>query len=144
MDASSVAVATDTLGRRIAPRQRHTRAEKRSMVEESLAPGTSVALVARRHAVNANQIFAWRRQYRAGLLEVRDTAAASQLLPVEVAAVRSSTGERKACKRRDGVAQERLSVGVIEIEFPAGQRMRLCGAVDAAILAQVIAALLRP
>jgi transposase-like protein len=47
MDTSSDAVATDTLGRRIAPRHRHTRGEKRAMVEKSLTPGVSVALVAR-------------------------------------------------------------------------------------------------
>jgi transposase-like protein len=57
MDTSSDTVVTDTLGRRIAPRQRHTRAEKRAMVEESLTSGVSVASVARRHELNANQIF---------------------------------------------------------------------------------------
>ena len=71
MDTSSDAVTTDTLGRRIAPRQRHTVGEKRAMVEESLEPAVSVALIAPRHEVNANQIFAWRRSYRAGLLEAK-------------------------------------------------------------------------
>lgn len=141
MDTSSDLVATDTLGRRIAPRQRHTRAEKRAMVEESLSPGVSVALVARRHAVNANQIFAWRRQYRAGLLEVDEAEVPSRLLPVQVAAVRSSAGERKVRKQHDGAAQERLSAGMIEIEFAGGERVRMCGCVDGATLAQVIAAL---
>jgi transposase-like protein len=56
MDTSSDAVVTDTLGRRIA-RQRHTRAEKRAMVEESLTSGVSVASVARRHELSSNQIF---------------------------------------------------------------------------------------
>ena len=42
--------------------------EKRRIVEETLAPGASVAVVARRHDVNANQVFMWRRQYRAGKL----------------------------------------------------------------------------
>jgi len=75
MDTSSDAVARDPLGRRIAPRQRHTVAEKRAMVEESLEPGVSVALIAPRHEVNANQIFAWRRLYRAGLLEAKRSEA---------------------------------------------------------------------
>jgi transposase len=35
---------------------------------ETLAPGWSVARVARAHGVNANQVFLWRRQYQAGQL----------------------------------------------------------------------------
>ena len=36
--------------------------EKRRIVEESLRPGASVAVVARRHDLNANLLFTWRRQ----------------------------------------------------------------------------------
>jgi transposase len=35
--------------------------EKRRMVEESLEPGASVSVVARRYDVNANLLFSWRR-----------------------------------------------------------------------------------
>src|SRR5947208_7992722 len=35
---------------------------KRQMVAETLEPGSSVSLVARRHDVNANQLFKWRRE----------------------------------------------------------------------------------
>lgn len=38
------------------------------MVEETLLPGTSVAKVALRYAVNENQVFQWRRLYRDGKL----------------------------------------------------------------------------
>jgi len=41
---------------------------KRWIVEETLRPGASVAKVARRHGVNANQVFAWRKLYRQGRL----------------------------------------------------------------------------
>ncbi len=41
--------------------------EKRRIVEESLADGASLAEVARRHDLNANQLFTWRRQF--GMLE---------------------------------------------------------------------------
>jgi transposase len=40
--------------------------EKRRIVEAALAPGASVAQVARPHGVNANRVFQWRRQYHAG------------------------------------------------------------------------------
>ena len=46
------------------PRRRWSEADKRRIVAESYQPGTSVALVARRNAVNANLVFNWRRQYR--------------------------------------------------------------------------------
>jgi len=55
--------------------------EKRRIVEETLAEGTSVALVARTHGVNANLVFNWRRLYQAGRLGGSDRA---NLLPVKV------------------------------------------------------------
>jgi len=57
-----------------APRQRRSIAEKRRIVEETLAPGASVARVARAHGVNANQVFGWRRLYVAGRLGERKPA----------------------------------------------------------------------
>jgi transposase-like protein len=45
-------------------RRRHrTVEEKRRIVQESLKPGASVAVVARRFDVNANQIFTWRLRW---------------------------------------------------------------------------------
>ncbi|KVE63785.1 transposase [Burkholderia vietnamiensis] len=38
------------------------------MVQETLEPGASVSAVARRHGVNANQVFGWRKQYQEGSL----------------------------------------------------------------------------
>jgi transposase-like protein len=42
--------------------------ERRAIVEETLLPGASVSRVARRHDVNANQVFHWRKLYREGRL----------------------------------------------------------------------------
>jgi transposase len=47
-------------------RQRRSVEEKRRIVEETLETGTSVARVAWRHAINANQVFNWRKKYREG------------------------------------------------------------------------------
>jgi transposase len=49
-------------------RRRRSIQERRRMVEETLAPGASVARVARAHGVNANQVFSWRRLYQRGML----------------------------------------------------------------------------
>ena len=54
-------------------------AEKRRIVELTLVPGASVALVARAHGVNANQVFKWRREFERG--ELSEPVSAS-LLPV--------------------------------------------------------------
>ena len=45
-------------------RRRWSEARKRRIVAESYQAGVSVSVVARRHDVNANQVFTWRRQYR--------------------------------------------------------------------------------
>ena len=50
--------------------------ERRRIVEETLVPGISVAIVARAHGVNANQVFAWRKLYHSGLLGCEPTSAA--------------------------------------------------------------------
>ena len=60
---------------------RHHRLEfKRAVVEETLRPGASVALVARMHGINANQVFCWRKLYREGQLG----DASSAMLPVTI------------------------------------------------------------
>jgi Transposase len=43
-------------------RRQWTAALKRRIVAETLAPGASVSIVARRHNVNAKQVFKWRRE----------------------------------------------------------------------------------
>ena len=61
--------------------RRRTIRERRNIVEETLVPGASVARVARRHEVNANQVFYWRKLYREGRLGI---TIATPLLPVKV------------------------------------------------------------
>jgi transposase len=64
------------------PRRRtYSRALKYQVVQESLG-SESVSRVARRHNVNANQVFKWRRLYREGLLPA--PAEAPALLPVTI------------------------------------------------------------
>ena len=58
MDTSTRSVSKPVRRRR----RLRTIEEKRRIVEETLQAGESVATVARRHEVNANQVFAWRRQ----------------------------------------------------------------------------------
>lgn len=87
-----IGAIVDTSVERVQPaalpkKQRRSIAEKRRIVEETLAAGASVARVARAHGVNANQVFQWRRLYRAGRLGGTPAVAkAIKLLPVTVEA----------------------------------------------------------
>lgn len=90
MDTSQQATVTprDRAGSVAAQRQRRSIAEKRRIVEETLAPGASVARVARAHGVNANQVFGWRRLYLAGRLGEQKPGI--KLLPVRVSQSKSA------------------------------------------------------
>jgi transposase len=86
MDTSSQAVigTPSTATEPAQKRQRWGVKQKRQIVEDTLAVGASVARVARAHGVNANQVFYWRKQYRAGRLG--NSTGALKLLPVTVEA----------------------------------------------------------
>jgi transposase len=67
----------------VGPRRRRSALERRRVVEETLVAGASVARVALKHGVNANQVFQWRRLYRDGKLGV-PSEGTMKLLPVSV------------------------------------------------------------
>jgi transposase len=135
MDTSTAILASvDTLGRRIAPRHYRSDDEKLKIVAESRVPGTSVAEVARRHGVNANQVFAWRRQQKQGLLGEHRRRGAVKLLPVRVS---------EEPQARSQQATSVAAPGRIEITLPDGVRIAICGAVPAERLEQVLSALRR-
>lgn len=51
------------------PRRRsYTDAEKGQLVAETLRPGVSAAVVARRHGIHPQLLYTWRRQAREGVL----------------------------------------------------------------------------
>jgi transposase len=113
-------------------------AEKRRIVEETLEAGASVAKVARAHGVNANQVFAWRRQYRQGLLgEGQETV---NLLPVHVTEAAASKANQSG--RRRATQRTTAGAGAIHVELPKGH-VRVTGCVDAEALRAVLEQLLR-
>ncbi len=63
------------------PEQRRRRSvdEKLAIVRETFEPGASVSGVARRHQVNANQVFAWHKLYQDGSLSA--VSAGEQVVP---------------------------------------------------------------
>src|SRR5271170_5526135 len=100
--------------------------EKRQIVNLTLQPGASVALVARAHGVNANQVFKWRRAFERGELSEAGVASAG-LLPVTVSA---------ACEmemQTSGV-QQRPTPASIHIEFPGRALISVEGGADPVLL----------
>lgn len=132
MGTSSPAVIDDVPSRKALPpaKIQHRSPElKRQIVEETLAPGASVARVARAHGVNANQVFAWRRLLRQGRLGDGNRTTPG-LLAVRVA---------EAARPRVTEAH-RTPPGTIQVELPKG-RLRLTGSVDTETLRVVLEAL---
>ena len=104
---------------------------KRQIIAETFEPGSSVAAVARRHGVNANLLFTWRRQQGAALADSRE---GPQLLPVTITAEPASGVHAVASG----------PVGRMEIVLGAGERIIVGADVDTTALARVIKALSRP
>jgi transposase len=111
--------------------RRRTIKERRDIVEETLVPGASVARVARRHEVNANQVFYWRKLYREGQLGI---TIATPLLPVKVKTERPTTMVEESGPL--------LSSGTMEIQFSRGT-LRIAGSVDMLALRAVLECLAR-
>jgi transposase len=125
VDASAAQISIDALGRRAGPRRRRTEQEKRRIVEETLQPGASVAVVARRHELNANVVFSWRRLFQKGLL-----GGSASLVPVRVVPPPRKTKSRPA---------KATTPDEIDIRFADGVRVRVRGALAHEALRQLIA-----
>ena len=132
-------VTTDTLGRRTGPRTRHTIEEKLRIVEETRARGASVAMVARRHHVNPNQVFAWRQLYRRGLLHPPAAKCDAKMLPVKVSTPTVLPTERAApTASSQSPSEPQQASRLIEIRLSNGHIIVVRGRVDAEALSRVI------
>jgi transposase len=119
----------------VTPKRRYRALEeKRRIVEETLAEGASVALVARAHGVNANLVFNWRKLYRAGRL---GGSGAIKLLPVSV----SENTPSPAAPARSGGSCSTSWFGTVHIELRHAQ-VRIEGSADPVLL-QVLLECLR-
>ena len=106
---------------------------KRRIAEESFEGSASVAQLAQKYAVNANQIFLWRKQYREGRQE---DSSSSTLLPVTV------TNELVVQATVPRSSSGPAPTGTLKIELPKGN-LRIVGSVDLAVLRTVLECLLR-
>ena len=142
--------------------------DKQRIVGEAVIPGASVADIARRHGVNANLVFNWRKAARASSSaaavsesDVRaqedarpTTADACEFIPIGVLgraedsasdravgpspAVVSETSSRRTSLPRPGMEER---PGVIEIDLADGVRLRVDAFVNERALRRVLAVL---
>jgi transposase len=120
--------------------------EKLRIVAETLEPGASVSVVARRHDMNTNPLFSWRRQYRRGELSAERAA----LVPVGVVgeggiiSAVSDLASPEAARPSASVPQPRSVAAVakqpkmIEVELRSGTRIRIDADVRLSALQQVL------
>ena len=147
------------------PRRSWSDDEKQRIVAEALCPGASVADVARRHGVNANLLFNWRRTARATSSVCTGTAASAERAQPDAMAVPSDNGfipigvfastpdgrpaliagpavaappPRPAAQVR---AEADKRVGLIEIDLADGTRLRVDAFVNERALQRVLTVL---
>jgi transposase len=101
--------------------------ENLQLVAESYEPGASVSLVARRHDINANLLFTWRRQMR----DPTPARPPLELVPIEIVTARPAP---------PAAAVEAAPGGMIEIILAGGVRVRVGAGVSVAALKGALAA----
>ena len=114
-------------------RRRRVRSEdeKRRIVGETFEPGVSVSAVARRHGLNTNLLFTWRREMGRGVSAVADDPMAFVPAVISAAPVTASAPSSPS------------AAGRMEIVFAGGERVIVDRTVDGVALARVIKVLSR-
>jgi transposase len=120
-------------------RRRWSAQEKLQIVFETLDGSASVPVIARRHNLNANQLFSWRGQYRRGELTAQaENPDTVKLLPVHI---------EPSVPIEPGMSQRREDPsppgGCLEIQLCGTRHVKIWGAMDARVLRVMIRELLR-
>lgn len=113
-------------------RRRYSAEEKLGLVEAAFAPGVRRAEFARRAGVDQSLLYRWRRQMFGALPRVPAFTPVA-VLPDPVSAPGAAPSGSEGASA--------ATSGVIEVEFAGGERMRITGAVDAAVVTAALAAL---
>lgn len=134
----------EVLGR-VERRRRYTTEEKVRIVAEATAEGASVVEVARRHGLNANQVYKWVRLARLGVIGIPGASELPSFVAVELRDDPAPAPRPAiAAPGRAGEAgTPRGAAGRMEIVLGGGRRVRVDRHVDAEALGRVIAVLER-
>ena len=139
MDTNDDSGVSGRRGTAIRSRRRWSVQEKVQIVLETLEGDESVPVVARRHSVNANQLFIWRSQYRRGELAANEGGdRAVKLLPVQVQ-------PPVVPQKKVDIPDERAAdtTGCMEIQIAGGRHVKIWGQIDAKALRVLVRELLR-
>ena len=131
-------------GRQVAEPGKRTRRlwtaeDKRRIVREAQRPGAVKQEVAKRHGVHVSVLNRWRTEQLSRAPAAKKTVRRARLLPVQV---RKSPPSRGASRRIPAMIAA-AGVGIMEVGFPAGQRLTVRGVVDGGLLRTVLEELSR-
>jgi transposase len=125
-----------------ASRRLRTLEEKLAILKEADEPGASVAAVARKHGMNANLLFGWRRLRQAGVLERQRSPKPAPLLPVKITTPTLTPsrhmGVRGRKSARSPALESSTSESAVEIVLADGVRIRLSGEAGRAVLERLL------
>lgn len=122
-------------------RRAWTEEEKVRILAESFQPGAKVSEVARRHGMNRGLLWTWRHQARK-----RGVGGEQRFVPVRIVDENAAPPAATAVgplappavsASAAAVVPDSVPSGAIEIEM-SGARVRISGAVDTAVLRQVL------
>jgi transposase len=111
-------------------RRRWSEEDKRRLVAETLGPGETVHGVARRRGVSPSQLFAWRKRFRPEIGRPVPAPRVPGFAAVAIAPPVSTMG-----------AAAEAPSGLIEVELAGGDRVRITGPADPAVVAAALRAL---
>jgi transposase len=111
-------------------RRRWSEEDKRRLVAETLGPGETVHGVARRRGVSPSQLFAWRKRFRPEIGHPAPAPRVPGFAAVAIAPPVSTMGDTAGAPS-----------GLIEVELAGGDRVRISGAADPAVVAAALRAL---
>ena len=112
-----------------AKRRRWPETLKRELVAATLEPGASVSIVARRHDLNANQLFKWRRRF----------AGPASLPGVDLLPIRIDPALPSGPTAEPALTQP----GSIEITLTGGVRLKVTGMVDPVAITAAVGAVMK-
>jgi transposase len=124
-------------GKRV--RRHWTTAIKRRIVREAEKPGAVRREVAQRHSVHVSVLNRWRTELSSGSTGARKTVHRARLVPIRV----SKTPASRSASRPVSPKIQLTADDMIEVAFPAGQRLTVRGVVDGGLLRTVLEELSR-
>ena len=116
-----------------------TAEEKRRIVREAQRPGAVRQDVAQRHGVHVSVLNRWRAEQLSRTAVAKKAVSRVRLLPVQVRKSQRSRGASRPIPTMIAGTE----IGVMEVGFPAGQRLTVRGVVDGGLLRTVLEELSR-